>query len=146
MKKNLAIIAAIIIGVGTVAWLKNSEDEKAPHQQNPENKPQVTRSRPENTAQSAKQLPRLVEIGAGKCEACKKMAPVIEGIKTDFSGELQVKSIDVFEDKQAARKYRYRLIPTQIVLDGEGRELWRHVGYIPREQLLTRMKELGVLE
>jgi thioredoxin 1 len=145
MKKNLAIVAVVLIGVGLVAWLK-SNDEQSAKKQNSTNKRQVETTQPTNASQPMKALPRLIEIGAGKCESCKKMAPIIESIKNDFAKQLQVESIDVFEEKQQARKYRYRLIPTQIVLDSAGRELWRHVGYIPREQLLIKMKELGVLE
>jgi len=40
-------------------------------------------------------LPRLVDLGAGECIPCKKMAPILEELKKDFSGKLVVEFIDV---------------------------------------------------
>jgi thioredoxin 1 len=37
-----------------------------------------------------------------------------------------------------------RSIPTQIFFDATGKELWRHVGFISKEDILGKWKELGL--
>jgi thioredoxin 1 len=89
-------------------------------------------------------LPRLIDLGAGKCIPCKKMAPILEELRTDFVGRLEVVFIDVWEKPDAATPYNINLIPTQIFFDAEGRELFRHEGFFSREDILNKWKELGV--
>ncbi|MDX9780424.1 MAG: thioredoxin family protein [Candidatus Neomarinimicrobiota bacterium] len=94
---------------------------------------------------SPKPLPKLLDLGAEKCIPCKEMAPILEELKNDYAGVLEVEFIDVWkpENQQAAAKYGIRSIPTQIFFDPEGKELWRHVGYISKEDILKKWKELG---
>ena len=89
-------------------------------------------------------LPRLVDLGAGKCAACKMMAPVLDELKKEFAGTFDVEFIDVWEDPDAGEKYGIRMIPTQIFYDGSGKELFRHEGFFGRDQILAKWKELGV--
>lgn len=95
-------------------------------------------------ASTAKPLPRLVDLGAGKCVSCKAMTPVLEGLRSDYGGKLQVDFIDVWQDRAAAEPWRIAMIPTQVFLAADGRELWRHEGFISREEILARFKALGV--
>jgi len=95
-------------------------------------------------ATSPSRLPRLVDLGAGKCVACKKMAPILEELKRELAGRLEVEFIDVWENPGAANLYQIRLIPTQIFYDATGKELFRHEGFFSREDILKKWKELGV--
>jgi len=89
-------------------------------------------------------LPRLVDLGARKCMACKMMAPILDDLKTTYTGKLDVAFIDVWENPEAAEAYSVGLIPTQIFYDEEGKELSRHEGFLAREDILATWKELGV--
>jgi thioredoxin 1 len=89
-------------------------------------------------------LPRLVDLGSSQCIPCKKMAPILAALETEFAGRMEVLFIDVREDKQAAVEYGIRLIPTQIFYGPDGTELARHEGFIGREDILARWRELGV--
>ncbi|MGQ9588978.1 MAG: thioredoxin family protein, partial [Planctomycetota bacterium] len=88
--------------------------------------------------------PRLVDLGAGKCIPCKMMAPILEALKKDFAGKLDVVFIDVWENPDAGREYRIRLIPTQIFYDASGKEIFRHEGFYSREEILAKWKAFGV--
>jgi thioredoxin 1 len=96
-----------------------------------------------NTAARAT-LPKLVDLGANKCIPCKKMAPILEALKTDFAGQMEVEFIDVWENRDAGKKYKVLLIPTQIFFDAAGKELFRHEGFYSREDIVAKWKELGV--
>ncbi len=91
-----------------------------------------------------KAMPRLVDLGAKTCIPCKMMAPILEELKAEYEGVFKVEFIDVWENPEAGREYGIRLIPTQIFYDSSGKELFRHEGFMSKEDILTRWKELGV--
>lgn len=93
---------------------------------------------------AATKLPKLLDLGANKCIPCKMMAPILEELKREYAGRLQVEFIDVWENPEAGQRYGIRMIPTQIFFDAQGNELYRHVGFIGKEDILAKWKELGV--
>jgi thioredoxin 1 len=96
-----------------------------------------------NTAVAADSLPVLVDLGADRCVPCKMMAPILEELKKEYKGKLDVVFYDVWKDPAPAEKYRIHGIPTQVFLDETGKELYRHAGYFSKEQILNKWKELG---
>jgi thioredoxin 1 len=88
---------------------------------------------------------KLVDLGSKSCIPCKMMAPVLEGLKTEFPGKLDVEFVDVSEraNQATAQKYRIESIPTQVFLDADGKELARHVGYLSRYAILDQFRALG---
>lgn len=93
--------------------------------------------------QAPQRLPRLVDLGASKCIPCKAMAPILAELRQTYEGRLKVEFIDVWENREAAVQYAIRSIPTQIFYDADGKELFRHEGFIGREQILAKWAELG---
>lgn len=89
-------------------------------------------------------LPRLVDLGAGKCIPCKMMAPILEELKTEYQGRFDVTFIDVWENREAGQEYGIRVIPTQIFYDADGNELFRHEGFFSKEDILAKWVELDV--
>jgi thioredoxin 1 len=90
-------------------------------------------------------LPCLVDLGATKCIPCKRMAPILEALKVDYAGAVDVQFIDVWQNPQAGTPYRIRLIPTQVFFDRTGRERFRHEGFFAREEIERIFKDsLGV--
>lgn len=95
-------------------------------------------------AGSERPVPRLVDLGAGKCVPCKAMAPILAQLRADYAGRLDVVFIDVWERPEEARSYRIGMIPTQIFYGADGRELARHEGFLDREGILDAWAKLGV--
>ena len=89
-------------------------------------------------------LPRLLDLGAGRCIPCKEMAPILEELRETYRGRLDVVFIDVWQDRDAASRYDVSTIPTQIFFDAEGKERFRHEGFFSREEILAKWRELGV--
>ncbi len=89
-------------------------------------------------------LPKLVDLGAGKCVPCKMMAPLLEELKVEYKDRLEVAFIDVWKKPDEAKKYGIKIIPTQIFYDVSGKELFRHEGFFSKEDILAKWKELGV--
>ena len=89
--------------------------------------------------------PTVIDLGARSCIPCKKMAPIIEALKKDYAGIVDVIFIDVWKDPKAGTPYRIRLIPTQVFFDRTGKEVFRHEGFFSREDIEKVFKEkLGV--
>ncbi len=89
-------------------------------------------------------VPRLVDLGAGKCIPCKAMAPILEGLKTEYAGRMDVQFIDVWKDPDAGKAYGISIIPTQIFYGPDGKELARHQGFMDRDAILAQWKAVGV--
>jgi len=89
--------------------------------------------------------PRLLDIGSKTCIPCKLMTPILEGLKQEFAGTLDVEFVEVgFGGNPAlAKQHAVTTIPTQIFFDADGKELRRHEGYISRYGILDKWRELG---
>lgn len=122
---KIAIVAVLITAVGIVVALRQNKSTEAKQQ-------------------TSTVLPRLVDLGAGKCIPCKMMAPILEELKTEYAGRLRVDFIDVWEDPDAGKGYGIRIIPTQIFYDASSKELFRHEGFFSKEDILAKWKELGI--
>ena len=88
----------------------------------------------------------FIELGSVRCIPCKKMQPIMDEIKKEYKGQVNVVFYDVWtpEGKPYAYKYKIRLIPTQVFLDKDGKEYFRHQGFFPKEELVKVLKQKGV--
>ena len=137
---NIAIVAAVVVAAGIVFALKKTQNEpsaSAPAAAAESGAADV--GAPQSAA-----LPRLVDLGADKCIPCKMMAPILDELKTTYAGQFEVEFIDVWKNPDAGKPYGIRSIPTQIFIDASGKELFRHEGFFPKEDILAKWKELGV--
>jgi len=92
----------------------------------------------------AKYQVTFLELGADRCIPCKQMQPIMKEIAAMFPDRVQVIFYDVWKDSAPAMKYRIQLIPTQVFLDQKGREIARHVGLFPKEEILALLKKQGI--
>lgn len=95
---------------------------------------------------ASKALVTFIELGSDKCVPCIMMRPVMEEIQKKYAGQVDVVFHDVWtaEGQPYGRKYRIRVIPTQIFLDAQGAEYFRHEGYFPVEQVEEVLVRKGV--
>jgi len=92
----------------------------------------------------SKYLVTFIELGADRCIPCKKMQPIMKEIAAAFADRVQVVFYDVWKDSAPAEKYGIQLIPTQVFVDQKGKEIARHVGLYPKEEILELLKKHGV--
>lgn len=88
--------------------------------------------------------PRLVELGASICVPCALMRPGLDELKEEYAGQLEVEVIDTLRHPDAKKQYNAPYCATQIYIAATGQELYRHVGYSSKKDILARWKELGV--
>ncbi len=85
----------------------------------------------------------FIELGADRCIPCKKMQPIMKEIAAEFAEDVQVIFYDVWKDPEPGRKYGIQLIPTQVFLDAQGKEFFRHTGFFPKEELAEVLIKQG---
>jgi thioredoxin-like negative regulator of GroEL len=86
----------------------------------------------------------MADFGAGWCKPCKMMVPVLAEAAVKYEGKVNILFVDTDEYGPLARQHRVAAIPTQIFFDGKGKEVGRHVGYYPIEDLEAQMRTLGL--
>ena len=103
-----------------------------------------TEKKEQNKAENIKVT--FVELGSIRCIPCKKMQPIMEEIKKEYKGQVKVVFHDVWtaEGRPYAYTYRIRIIPTQVFLDKDGKEYFRHEGFFPKKELVKILKKKGV--
>ena len=89
-------------------------------------------------------LPCLLDLGSTTCTPCRMMIPVLEALEKEYAGVFEVRFVNARRDEAAVKRYKVRVIPTQIFLDAEGKELFRHEGFMSKEDILAKWRELGV--
>ncbi|MBE7557738.1 thioredoxin family protein [bacterium] len=144
---KVIIVVVLAVVVGLVIYAKNSSGERAggeaPGKGGAAGVAAVPSAPPADASPASAPLPKLVDLGAGKCIPCKMMAPILEELKHEYAGRLDVVFIDVWENRGAGETYGIRVIPTQIFFDPNGNEIFRHEGFYSKEDILSKWAELG---
>ncbi len=144
---KIAIVAALAAAVVAAVVLKNGKAPATTAVAKPvaaasditaSPQPAVTPA----AATNAK-LPKLLDLGSTTCVPCKAMAPILEELKKEYAGRMNVEFIDVWQDEAVGKQYNVDTIPTQIFFDAEGKELFRHTGFFGKEDILAKWRELG---
>ena len=88
--------------------------------------------------------PSMVDFGAVGCRICIMMAPILEELREEYKGICNVEFINVYENQVLAQRYGVQSIPVQVFFDKNGREVYRHVGFYSKDDILAKLSEIGV--
>jgi len=89
-------------------------------------------------------LPKLIDFGAGKCIPCKKMAPILQELAEEYKDRVVIRIIEIYDERELTRVNQIRLIPTQIFFDSKNKEVFRHEGFMDKEQIKKIFEKMGV--
>ncbi len=101
-------------------------------------------TQPEKVAPKPKRLPRIVDVGGDNCIPCKLMAPILDELRAEYKGKLEVVVISLDKDPGAGKRYRISTIPTQILYGTDGKEFARHFGFYAKEDIVAAFKKQGI--
>ena len=87
--------------------------------------------------------PQLFDFGMGVCSQCKRMKPVMERAASELSdyAEVYVLDIRIEVNEQLAERYGMHAIPFILLVDGAGKEIWRHEGFVDYPELSQAVQE-----
>ena len=87
--------------------------------------------------------PQLFDFGMGVCTQCKRMKPVMERAARELGdyAEVYVLDIRIEVNEQLAERYGMHAIPFILLVDGAGKEIWRHEGFVDYPELSQAVQE-----
>ncbi|MCL4786823.1 MAG: thioredoxin family protein [Verrucomicrobia bacterium] len=144
MKTPIKILIVAALAVAVIAAVALKKSKPASDAGNVAQTAAVTPAKADTAPAVTAKLPKLIDLGAGKCIPCKMMKPILDDLKANYGDRFTTEFIDVWENPDAGKPYGIEMIPTQIFFDAEGKELFRHVGFFGKEDILGKWKELGV--
>lgn len=83
---------------------------------------------------------KLLDFWAEWCGPCKFMAPIIEEIKKEKAGKLEIEEINVDEKQDMAAQYQVMSIPTYVI-EKDGKEVDRIIGATAKDNLLAAISK-----
>lgn len=88
----------------------------------------------------------FIELGSVNCIPCRQMQPIMKEIEEKYPEKVKVVFYDVWtkEGQPYATQYGIRVIPTQVFLDADGKEFFRHEGFFPLAEIEKLLKGIGV--
>ena len=86
----------------------------------------------------------FIEIGSITCIPCQQMRPVMDSIQKKYGWQVSVRFIDAVRNSNAAEPYKIRVMPTQVFLDSNSRELHRHEGFYSEDSIHIFLKSRGL--
>lgn len=74
-------------------------------------------------------MKQIIYFTAKWCGPCQTLGPIMEVL----SGELNVRKVDVDQDRELSAKYGIRSVPSLVLVNESGEEIKRSVGVQSRE-------------
>ena len=88
--------------------------------------------------------PSLVDFGSTGCRPCDMLAPILETLKAKYADKANVVFVHVGQEQILAARYGIKTIPMQFFYDKDGKEVFRHIGFWPQDEIEKRLAEMGV--
>jgi thioredoxin 1 len=93
-----------------------------------------------------KQKPAILEFGRGICPTCKQMTAILEQFQERYGDRVEVRQVIIDREEPLFQEYKVMLVPTQVFLDANGKEVFRHMGLFPEKDLVKKLQELKFLQ
>lgn len=84
--------------------------------------------------------PYFLELGAESCHSCQIMGATLYKVKQEHP-EYNIHFINVKKERRVAHELQVMMIPTQIIYDKNGKEVYRHIGILGTNELSKLLEE-----
>lgn len=136
MKTVLIVLGAIVLGIIVLRWFAFRKIKNTPLVADHE---KILTLTDKNFQQQTKNRLVLVDFWAEWCAPCRMMAPILNDVASELTGNAHVGKVNIEQYQSLAQRYKVRSIPT-LILFKNGVEVNRFVGIKTKEFLL---KEIG---
>jgi thioredoxin 1 len=70
------------------------------------------------------------------------MQKVMADLQPQYGDQVELRMVYSDEERALFEQYKIMLIPTQVFLDASGKEVDRHIGALPKEEVVKKLTEL----
>ncbi|MEJ2671958.1 MAG: thioredoxin family protein [Deltaproteobacteria bacterium] len=95
---------------------------------------------------AAKALPVLLEFGRKGCNICQRSESIVQAVKDQYPGRFEVRRFYINQEQSWFYRYKVAIVPSQVFLDAEGREVYRHAGVFKIDDLIRKLRELKFIK
>ena len=86
--------------------------------------------------------PAMYDFGAKYCVPCKEMQKVVAELKPQYGDQVEFRMVYSDEEMPLFKQYKIVAIPTQVFFDASGKVVDQHIGALPKEEVIKKLKEL----
>ncbi len=83
-------------------------------------------------------------FSAASCCGPDKMAPIRDALTNKYKDQLNIVYINAKEQQVLSARYGVKSIPTQIIFDDMGKEVFRHSGFYTEEDIINKIDVLEI--
>jgi thioredoxin 1 len=123
----MSVVTCLLIAVGFTANASTSEEHE-----------EFLRNLP------VKGMVTLIDLGKKTCTQCKMMAPILEKLEKKYKGKAAIIFINLLDDPEQQYRFKLKALPTQIFFNPEGKEVYRHTGFMSEKAIIQQMNKMGV--
>lgn len=138
MYTTLIVIGIVIVTLVILSYIARLKIKNTPMVADHENILTLTDS---NFKQQTKNKVVLIDFWAAWCAPCRMMAPVLNDVAKELSGNSHVGKVNIEQYQSLAQKFKVRNIPTLILLKN-GIEVNRFVGIKSKDFLLQQVQKV----
>jgi thioredoxin 1 len=138
MQASLIITGSIIVILGGLFFAARAKMKNIPHV---DDNIHILTLTDKNFKQQTKNRLVLVDFWASWCAPCRMMAPVLNDVADELTGDSRVGKVNIEQYQILAQKFQVRNIPTLILLKN-GLEVNRFVGIKNKEFLLQQINKI----
>lgn len=84
--------------------------------------------------------PVIIDLYATWCGPCKRLAPILSEIQSDYGDKIQIYKVDTDKERELAQLFRATSIPLMVFIPVKG-EPFLVPGLRPKEQLVQIINE-----
>jgi thiol-disulfide isomerase/thioredoxin len=97
------------------------------------------------TRSPAAGTPTLIEFRSMICPYCYQLAEILGELERKYAGQISVRYYTTETDEPMFKQYRVTLLPTLVILNASGSEVYRHEGALSKESLVSTLKGLNFI-
>jgi len=139
MQTTLIVIGVLVAGIVISRYIMMAKMKNTPMVAD---HAKVLTLTDKNFQQQTKNKVVLVDFWATWCAPCRMMAPVLNNVASELSGNSHVGKVNIEQYQSLAQKFKVRSIPT-LILFKNGTEINRFVGIKSKDFLLKEIARVG---
>ena len=86
-------------------------------------------------------LPAIIDFYADWCQPCKMVAPVLEDLAREYSGQIMIYKVNTEEEQELASVFGIQSIPTILFIPKEGQPQ-AAMGALPKKTFEQAIKDV----